>query len=156
MDQDHPKVIVLPPIAFFTAVVLTFALGRWLSLGVLSDIPRLPLVVVGVVVMAAALLISVTGIFAFKRAGTNVNPYQPSLSIVSDGPYRFTRNPMYLGMILFVLGSGITMATLWGLIVACLLWAFLDWGVVRPEENYLTEKFGDEYSKLLSSTRRWL
>ena len=156
MDQDHPKIIVLPPIAFFAAVLLTFALDRWLALGALNDIPRLPLVVVGGAFMAVALLIAVTGILAFKRAETNVNPYQPALNIVRDGPYRFTRNPMYLGMIMFVLGFGIAMATLWGLILACLLWALLHWGVVLPEEKYLTDKFGDDYRALLSSTRRWL
>jgi len=156
MDQDRPNIIILPPIAFFAAVFLTFALGRWLSFGVLNDIPRLFLAVVGVVVMAVALLITMTGIFAFKRAGTNVNPYQPSLKIVRDGPYRFTRNPMYLGMILFTFGFGIAVATIWGLIVACLLWALLHWGVVLREEEYLTTKFGAAYSELLAATRRWL
>ncbi|MEK6217310.1 MAG: isoprenylcysteine carboxylmethyltransferase family protein, partial [Boseongicola sp.] len=112
--------------------------------------------VVGVLVMAIALLITVTGVFAFKRAGTNVNPYQPSLKIVRDGPFRFTRNPMYLGMVLFTLGFGIAMATIWGLIVACLLWALLHWGVVLREEEYLTTKFAAAYSELLAATRRWL
>ena len=156
MDQDRPNIVVLPPIAFFAAALLTFALDRWTSPGVLAAVPRPPLVVVGILVMAAALWTTVSGVLAFRRAGTNVDPHKPALSIVRDGPYRFTRNPMYLGMILFVAGFGIALSTLWGLAMAGLLWAVLHWGVVLREELYLKAKFGDAYSELMSATRRWL
>ncbi len=156
MKQDRPNIIVLPPLALLAAILLTMALRFWLPLGVLIQIRPEVIVAFGSVVMAVALWINVTGFRAFKRAGTNVNPYRPSLKIVRDGPFRFTRNPMYLGMITFVAGFGTAMATLWGPIVAGGLWALLHWGVVLREEQYLTAKFGADYSALLSATRRWL
>jgi protein-S-isoprenylcysteine O-methyltransferase Ste14 len=156
MDKDRPNIIVFPPGAFFAAVLLTLGLARWLSLGLLTGLPRSPALVIGIAVMAVALLINVTGVLAFRRASTNINPYKPALNVVRDGPYRFTRNPMYLGMVVFVAGLGVAISTLWGPILAGLLWAVLHWGVVLREELYLTEKFGDAYSELVSATRRWL
>ncbi len=156
MDQDRPNIAVLPPIAFFATVLLTLALDRWVSPGDFAAIPRVSHIVVGILVMVAAFWTAVSGARAFKRAGTNINPHKPALNIVRDGPYRFTRNPMYLGMVLFIVGLGIAISTFWGLFVAGLLWALLHWGVVLREELYLDEKFGEAYRDLLSATRRWL
>jgi protein-S-isoprenylcysteine O-methyltransferase Ste14 len=156
MDQDRPNIVVIPPLPFFVSVILTFVLGRWISLELLIAVPRSLLLVVGISVMILALWINITGFLAFRRAETNVNPYQPALIIVRDGPFRFTRNPMYLGMILFAAGFGIALATLWGPILAFGLWVLLHWGVVLREELYLKEKFGAAYDELLTATRRWL
>ena len=156
MDQDRPNIVVLPPLPFFAAVILTFVLARWISLEILVAAPQSLLLVVGVAVMAVALWINITALLAFRRAATNVNPYKPALIIVRDGPFRFTRNPMYLGMILFVAGLGIALATLWGPLLAFGLWVLLHWGVVLREEHYLKNKFGAAYDELLSATRRWL
>ncbi|MGI9393889.1 MAG: methyltransferase family protein [Boseongicola sp.] len=156
MERDRPDIIVFPPFAFFLAVVLTFVLRHWLPFGVLDAVPQSILLVVGLATIAVALWFNFAGIFAFRHAETNINPSKPALTIVQDGPYRFSRNPMYLGLILFVAGLGIAVATFWGPIMACLLWAILHWGVVLREEKYLRTKFGDDYSSLLNRTRRWL
>lgn len=156
MEKDSPDILFIPPLGLLVAILLTIVLGRWAPLGVLPAYPWLPGLVFGGLIMVVAIWINVTGFRAFKRAGTNVNPYRPALLIVRDGPFQFTRNPMYLGMTLFVLGFGLLQSILWGPILAGALWAALHFGVVLAEERYLTEKFGDAYRDLLANTRRWL
>ncbi len=155
MERDRPNIVVFPPLAFFLAVALTFVLRHWLSLGLLNGLPQNILLVIGLPVVAGSLWLNVAGVLAFRRADTNINPRKPALNVVRSGPFRFTRNPMYLGMILFVAGLGIAVSTIWGVILACLLWAAFHWGVVLREEDYLKAKFGTDYEDLLSSTRRW-
>lgn len=154
--HDRPAIVVVPPLAFFAAALLTYLLSRWLPLWEPSAGSRPYFIVIGAAVIALALWINVSGFLAFRRAGTNVNPYKPALLVVRDGPYRFTRNAMYLGMILFVLGLGLTLSTLWGPIMAILLGGLFHWGVVLPEERYMEAKFGEDYRAFLASTRRWL
>lgn len=156
MEKDRPDILFIPPLGFLAALVLTYVLYRWLPLGGLPGHVWTPGLVLGGLVMAMALWINLSGILAFRRAKTNVNPYKPALVVVRDGPYLFTRNPMYLGMVLFVAGFGITISTLWGPILAFALWAALHFGVVLHEERYMESKFGDAYRELLQATRRWL
>lgn len=156
MAEDRPDILFMPPVGVAVALVVTFVLGRWLPLGLLPPFPWLPAVVAGALLCVAAAATSLAGLRAFRRAGTNVIPTRPALSVVSDGIYRHTRNPMYLGMVMLVLGAGILSSNLWGVIVAALLWLALDRGVVRREEAYLEAKFGDTYRALLAGTRRWL
>ena len=156
MERDRPDIVVFPPFAFFLAVVFTFVLRHWAPLGVLNSLPQSILTVVGIAIVVAALWFNIAGVLAFRRAETNIHPGKPALRVVLGGPFRFSRNPMYLGMILFVAGLGIAVSTLWGLIAAFFLWAILHWGVVRREEIYLKAKFGDDYNSLLDRTRRWI
>ena len=67
-----------------------------------------------------------SGVQTFKRANTNVDPFQPALKLVTAGPYRFTRNPMYLGMVLFLLGTSLVFALEWGLLLTPVLWLAYD------------------------------
>jgi protein-S-isoprenylcysteine O-methyltransferase Ste14 len=93
---------------------------------------------------------------AMKRVGTNVLPTRPTLALATDGPYRFTRNPLYIAAIGVYLG-----VTLWVDGLAPLLLMFpmawlLNRGIILPEERYLENKFGDAYISYRSSVRRWL
>lgn len=156
MSKDRPDILFIPPLGFLLAVVLTVVFARWLPLGLIPAFPWWPALMVGLAIIAFALYTNIGGVLAFKRSGTNVNPYKPALTVVRDGPFRYTRNPMYLGMILFVLGLGLLLSTAWGLIFAVILWAALHYGVVLREERYMTGKFGEQYRELLTVTRRWL
>ena len=156
MEQDSPDIPVFPPLAFGLALIGAILLGLWLPIGLLPDFLRWPGVLVGAFIMVVAISIAVSGVRAFRRAGTNVNPHQPALTIVQDGAFRYTRNAMYLGMVLLVLGYGITALTLWGVIAAVILWGVLHFGVVRPEERYLSAKFAEDYQALLKATPCWL
>lgn len=156
MQQDHPDIIVFPPLAFFIALLVPLALWKWLPIGGLPAYPWVAGIIIGLIVIAAALVINISGFMAFRRETTNVDPRKPALKVVRSGVFRITRNPMYLGMVLLITGLGFALSNLWGLIAAASLWALLHWGVVLREERYMEAKFGDEYRELLSQTRRWL
>ena len=93
---------------------------------------------------------------AFSAAGTNVDPAKPALAIARSGPYRFTRNPMYLGMVCLISGLGLFFSLDHVIFIAPILFLTLHYGVVLREEAYLAEKFGADYEALKANTRRWL
>ena len=155
--EDTPGLVMRPP--FFLAIALGAALILdWLTgLSFLAE--PFPLVLqfwAGLVVTAAAVALSVAGFREFTRAGTNVDPFEPALQLVTSGPYRFTRNPMYLGMVLFLLGLSLMLSLEWGLILTPVLWLAFDRLVVAREEAYLGRRFGEPYEAFRARTRRWL
>ena len=111
---------------------------------------------VGTILMMAAGLGARSAGRAFTRAATNIDPRSPALTLATDGPYKISRNPMYLCMILFQAGLSLAFSLDAGLILLPLLWAALHFGVVLPEERYLTVRFGKDYVAYLDRTRRWL
>jgi protein-S-isoprenylcysteine O-methyltransferase Ste14 len=90
-----------------------------------------------------------------RRAGTNVLPSQPTLSIVTDGPFRFTRNPLYVAGSLLYLGLTLIFNSVWPLVLFVPMLVVLDRGVIRREERYLEGKFGDVYLAYKARVRRW-
>lgn len=98
------------------------------------------------------------GLIAFHRAKTTVNPLNPSATstIVQDGIYRYTRNPMYLGMLVILLGFAIYLAHPLGLLLLPVFVAYLTRFQILPEERFLREKFGEAYCGYASRVRRWL
>ena len=110
----------------------------------------------GVALFAVAGWLAWSATRAFQAAETNVDPKSPSLVLVEAGPYRFTRNPMYLGMVLLQIGFGLLFSLDWALILAPVLFCVLHFGVVLREEAYLLEKFGAPYEAFLGRTRRWI
>lgn len=154
-DSDKPDIVILPPLAalfgVFAYVVLHFV---W-RFDWLPGFPSLPMIIVGGLLVIGGFKIAFSAARQFQGADTNVDPTKPALVVVKTGPYRFTRNPMYVGLLSVHLGLGLALSFDWVLIITPILWAVLHWGVVLREETYLTEKFGVDYSTLLSSTRRW-
>ena len=155
--RDHPDVAIWPPLLFMGAVGLAIVLDRLLPLGLLQRFGVAGWQFwLGLVVAIFGILLGIAGIAEFSRAGTNVHPHQPALRIVSTGPYRLTRNPMYLGALLFLLGLALSGSMDWLLVLLVPVAAILHYGVVRREERYLTDKFGDPYLDYLARTKRWL
>jgi len=155
--NDTPGLMMPPPIFLIIAIVVALILDwltglRFLSTPGLGSLQSW----LGLTVSTAAVALAVTGATEFRRSGTNVNPFQPALKLVTSGPYRFTRNPMYLGMVLFLVGLSLMFSLEWGLILTPVLWLAYDRLVVAREEAYLTGKFGPPYSEFLTRTRRWL
>lgn len=152
---DHANVIAFPPLIFLAAA----AVGAGLSAVLPSFLPppwTLSLLIPGAGLMALAAALALSGIYSFKKAGTHVEPFKPSLVLVRDGPYRFTRNPMYAGLILMLAGLSLIFSIDYALFMVPALWLVLHHGVVLREEAYLTEKFGEPYANYLSQTRRWI
>lgn len=156
LDADNPQLPVPPPLLPLAALVAAIILDWLLPLQFLGPIGFNLQVIVGVLLTAAGVGLAVTATRLFTREGTNVIPTQPATKVVTSGPYRFTRNPMYLGMVLSLLGVSLVFSLEWGVILTPVLWLALDRLIVVREEAYLRRKFGASYEALLNRTRRWL
>src|SRR5437868_11453240 len=107
-------------------------------------------------VCVLALALVAWAIVTFTRSGSNVSTNLLTTAIVESGPYRFTRNPIYLGMFLGLIGLAIAFDTLWLLMMLVPFALVIRYGVVAREEAYLERKFGDVYRGYRSRVRRWL
>jgi protein-S-isoprenylcysteine O-methyltransferase Ste14 len=150
---DHPNVVVFPPLLYSGTIVVSLIL-HWLKPWYLTHSWQLRMVGIPFVVGAAA--IGIWGERTLKHAGTNVNPMQPTLAIVSDGPYRFTRNPLYLALIGLYLGITLAVGTVWPLVFLIPVVLVTHFGIIKREERYLAGKFGEPYSEYTKRVRRWI
>ena len=155
-QRDAPQIVALPPLIWLGALLVAVLLEWLLPLGLLPP-PLAPQAAIpGALLLAAGIGIAAAGAAAFRRAGTNVHPGHPALALVETGPYRFTRNPMYLGMLLALPGLGLIASLDWAVPMVLPLWLILHQGVVLREEAYLSGKFGAPYDRFRARTRRWL
>jgi protein-S-isoprenylcysteine O-methyltransferase Ste14 len=150
---DNPGVVAPPPLIYAGALALGLVANK---LYPMAFLPRAVSRVLGLPLIFGGLTIGLLGFREMRRAETNVDPYKPATAIVTEGPYRFTRNPLYIGMTLVY--SGIT--ALFNAFPAAMLLplalAVMRGGVIEREERYLERKFGDEYLAYKARVRRWL
>lgn len=152
---DHAGVRVPPPLIFLGLTLLGPVADRLLDLEPLAIARPLQIaLVLGLV--GAGLAIVLAAILRFARAGTRIEPWAPSSAIVSDGIYRFTRNPMYVGMALVMLGLAVILESWAALAMVAVAVIAVDRFVVRREEAYLQGKFGGAYLAYRNRVRRWL
>ena len=151
---DTAQVIVRPPLAWGLAVLAGFALNWLLPLPFLPA--SLPEGWLGAMVFVLALALFAWAIATMTGAGSNVPTNLPTTTIVESGPYRFTRNPIYLGMLLGLIGLAIAFDNLWLLMMLAPFAIVIRYGVVAREEAYLEGKFGDGYRGYRVRVRRWL
>jgi protein-S-isoprenylcysteine O-methyltransferase Ste14 len=152
----HRLELKIPPVAVFVvAGALMWAFARAL--------PELALPVPGAAIVAAVVAaigvaLGVAGIIAFRREGTTVHPVHPekASAVVSEGVYRYTRNPMYLGLALLLLAWAVWLGNL--VAIACVppFIAYMTRFQIQPEERALLEKFGPDFGRYMESVRRWL
>ena len=110
----------------------------------------------GAVLLVGSAVLAKWGESTMHRAGTNVRPDRPTTAIVVDGPFRYTRNPLYLATTGLYVGVSLLVDALWPLVLLPPMLAIIEWGVIRREERYLDAKFGDTYRAYRSRVRRWL
>jgi protein-S-isoprenylcysteine O-methyltransferase Ste14 len=150
---DHAGVFLPPPFVYVFFFLIGAALQRVLPL------PSLP---VGLRLACAAvclLLWAWLTAWSFRRfwaLGTSIVPVRPATTLVVEGPYRFSRNPMYLGLLILYVGVACWSNLVWPLVLApALVWT-MQVVVIAREERYLRRKFGEDYGKYLTQVRRWL
>lgn len=151
-NKDRPGVIAPPPVIFL--VFFLFGVGAEYLLPLAFPGAQVRYVAGGVLI-AAAMGLVLWALPQFRRFSTHVDPYRPSKAIITTGPYRFTRNPLYVGLALLHAGVALVIANLWALAAVVPALLMIRWGVVLREEAYLTAKFGDEYRSYKASVRRW-
>jgi protein-S-isoprenylcysteine O-methyltransferase Ste14 len=110
----------------------------------------------GAAVVAAGVALMLSFERAFKRAGTEANPYRPSTALATDGPYRFSRNPGYLGMAITYIGITLAAEAPWALVMLAPATLVIRYGVIAREERYLEGLFGEQYLSYKRNTRRWI
>ncbi|AZO24606.1 isoprenylcysteine carboxylmethyltransferase family protein [Mesorhizobium sp. M1E.F.Ca.ET.045.02.1.1] len=152
-EKDNPEVAVFPPLLFLVALILMLALRHVFPLAIGG---RPLTTVLGIVLAALAIAIIAWGRMTMQRAGTNIEPTKPTLAIVTSGPFRFVRNPLYVGLMGLLLGIGLIFDTWWGVLAVVPVFLILHFGVVLREEAYLERKFGEPYRAYKASVRRYL
>ena len=153
MEANNAGVITRPPVLYITALIVALVLhwfgplpilrvwvGRWL----------------GAALLALGLAIVLWVAHTLRAAGTNVDPLLPTTAIVITGLFRFSRNPIYVGLTLMYLGLTLVFNTWWGIVLLVPLLMTMHRGVVQREERYLEQKFGETYRQYRSRVRRYL
>jgi len=151
--KETPNVISFPPLVFLGAFVLGL-LVNWL-------VPMLPfssepLRAVGGMMGLAGSLLGIWGVCTLHRAGTAVRPNSPVTVLVTNGPFRFSRNPLYSALTIIYLGGTITLGIWWPLATLVPALAVVHWKIVRREEEHLEARFGDGYRDYKARVRRWI
>jgi len=151
--KDNPGVIAPPPLIYIGALALGLALHAPFR------IPVLPVTVariLGVLLIACAAAIFISALRAMARAGTSFRTERPTTAIVTDGPFGYTRNPIYVALTLRYVGIALTINALWVLLLIVPVIVVMQLGVVAREERYLERKFGDEYVRYKARVHRWV
>ena len=150
---DNPGVVAPPPLIYAGALAAGLLANALYPVGFL---PRGVSRALGWPMVLLGLAIGLLGFREIKRAETNVDPYKPTTAIVAAGPYRYTRNPIYVGMTLLYGGISALANALLPILLLPAVLAVMRRGVIEREERYLERKFGDEYLRYKRRVRRWL
>jgi protein-S-isoprenylcysteine O-methyltransferase Ste14 len=154
-NKDGAKVRFPPPLVFLGAIIAGIIVQRIyipLSFSVAAGIR----IAGGVLVLACGVGLVISARIWFARTGQSPIPWKPTPELILQGPYRFTRNPMYVGVTLFVIGLGLALNNLWISLFAAPALLVVHFIAVLPEERYLAEKFGEGYRSFLARVRRYL
>jgi protein-S-isoprenylcysteine O-methyltransferase Ste14 len=150
---DHAAVAFRPPLLLALCLATGFV-ARWLApLAFLAEGLSTSL---GPVITAASFGLFFWAVHTMRRGGASIPTNKPTEAIVVRGPFRFSRNPIYLSMLLLQVGVAIWANSLWFIFLAATAAALLAWGVISREERYLERKFGAEYSSYRARVRRWI
>ena len=150
---DNPGVIAPPPLIYAGALVIGLLANR---LYPAAFLPRGLSRVLGWLLIVGGLVIGSLGFREMRRAGTEVDPREPTTAIVTGGPFRFTRNPLYLCMTLIYAGITARANALPAALLFPVVLRIMRHGVIEREEHYLERKFGDEYLDYKARVRRWI
>jgi protein-S-isoprenylcysteine O-methyltransferase Ste14 len=147
------KRIIYPPIWLVFGLISIFALNELMPGTRFTS--SLGQIVGGIIIFVGLVLLLLAG-GLFKRAGTDLVPFKNVSALVTTGIYRYTRNPMYLGMAAILLGCGITVGAALSLLVAPVFMVIIELRFIRPEEEMLRGLFPQEFPRYCTRVRRWL
>jgi protein-S-isoprenylcysteine O-methyltransferase Ste14 len=152
----NPGVQFPPPTLFAIPFAIAWLLDGTVRALPMPAVPPPVMRTVGAVVMILGLSLAIWGVAAFRRAMTAIFPNQPANELVTDGPYRFSRNPMYTGFTLLYVGGALAINSLWPFVLLPIVLALLFFLVIRREEAYLADAFGEQYAAYRRHVRRWV
>jgi protein-S-isoprenylcysteine O-methyltransferase Ste14 len=153
--ERGPAVPVPPPLIFVAGYALGWLIGRVIPIG--ADAPAVPaLEAIGAIMAGVALGILAWAFSTFILARTPIYPNRPATTLVTHGPYSYTRNPMYLSLALLYTGLAVAMRAWWALVMLPLVLFAVQRIVIDREERYLAGEFGDAYAEYARRVRRWI
>jgi protein-S-isoprenylcysteine O-methyltransferase Ste14 len=154
-EQDHPDInpMVHPPLVAVLFILLAYLLGYFIPLP--FAIPPL-LQYFGLALTFIGFMLGIGAFMEFRKARTTLNPHGSTKHLVTAGIYRITRNPIYLGFLLMVIGFPLNSGVIWGVVLAPFYMITMSHLVIAREEAYLGRKFKNQYTSYTSRVRRWL
>jgi protein-S-isoprenylcysteine O-methyltransferase Ste14 len=153
VSRNHSGIVVPPPLIYVAFFLIGMGLQRYVP------VARMPVAigrVLGAVLVLSCLVLTTWSFRRFWASGTSIVPIRPTTALVTEGPYRLTRNPMYLGLLLLYIGVACWFGLVWPLLLAPVVVWVMGVSVIGREERYLTRKFGEEYRRYQAHVRRWL
>lgn len=151
MTDRGPGVRIPPPVIAAAVMGAAWLLDRLWTVQLGPPVPAL-----GGMVIALAIMLIGWAVLVLVKAGNDPRPDRPDAVLVEGGPYRFSRNPIYLGFLLGAAGLALVWGTLWGWIGVAVLHGLLDRAVIAREEAYLEGRFGAAYAAYRARVRRWM
>jgi len=151
-EEEHARSKIPPPLIYLAGLIISYLLSFIYHVALL---PRLLSLVLGVVLFICGFALSASGASAFRVNNTSLNTTIPVTKIVSSGPFRMSRNPMYLGLAIIYLGIAFLINDLLVLLFLVPVLVIMNWDIIPREEQYLEAKFGEEYLAYKHNVRRW-
>lgn len=153
-SKDSAAIPIPPPIFFFACLGCGLLLEYFFPIHL--SISLIPRVIVGSVFILISCYFAVSAFIVLIKHKTPLDTTKPTIKIVTDGAYRFSRNPLYLSLLLLLLGIAVLMLSLWLFLTVPILHILFLFKAVKPEESYLSKKFGEEYLDYATKVRRWI
>lgn len=153
---DHANVVIRPPFLFCAALIAGSLLTKLAPIGPGLAKGKGYAAIPGGLIALVGLIITGWAVRELVYAGTEVPPTKPSTAIVTTGPYAYTRNPIYIGLIVSYIGIALAVTSIWAIMFLVPALVILQRGVVLREEAYLERKFGDVYLDYKTRVKRWL
>ena len=155
-DPSTPEMRFPPPVAFGAGLALGFLLQHFIPVALVAGSHAPLLELLGSISIALGVTLAASALLTFRRAHTTVRPDRPNTALVTHGPFRFTRNPMYVSLSSVHAGISLVANALWPLLLLLPALLVIRTFVISREERYLLSRFGSEYQAYLGSVRRWL
>ncbi len=153
MAKRKKKRRIPPPVLMLICLLLMFVLCR---IWPVKIILTYPLNLVGFVSVAAGFFIGTSGVLKFRKVKTNIHPFRTADKLVTDGVYQYSRNPMYLGLTLLLVGAWLLLGALSPIIGVLVFIVVSSFWYILGEERMLNGKFGDAYKAYCARVRRWM
>jgi protein-S-isoprenylcysteine O-methyltransferase Ste14 len=155
-EHDTAGVVAHPPLLYLGALAVGCGIEALYPLAGGLLFSATPLFVAGCIAFAAGAVLLVASAHRFVRAGTNVPTNRPSTLVVTEGLYRYSRNPIYIGLTLIYIALALLLNAIWALALLPAVLVVMHYGVILREEAYLAKKFPNEYETYRARVRRWL
>ncbi len=152
LKKDHAGVKLPPPLSFLTMILISMGVNRLYPINITES---LWIKYLGIVLVVLSFTTILYIAFLFRRHRTEIEPWKTTSSIIKTGPFKYSRNPIYMGMCLIAIGTGLIANSYWVVFSFIPAATLVYYTAIKKEERYLEEKFGQEYLDYKSKVKRW-